>query len=131
LLNKLCPVNYLHLQLVHRKKQKTKFMAFQIDSRFVRLVAIRIITALVVNTYFSPDEFWQSLEVAHYQVFHPELFRATLEAQRLTPQLSGYLTWEWIHRIRSSVYPQIFSLLYYALYFFGFDTPWMVRFALF
>jgi phosphatidylinositol glycan class B len=33
------------------------------------LVAARVIGALLVVTYFNPDEYWQSLEVAHRWVF--------------------------------------------------------------
>ncbi|RHY09382.1 hypothetical protein DYB36_008543 [Aphanomyces astaci] len=33
------------------------------------LVAFRVFNALFVRTYFNPDEFWQSSEVAHHMVF--------------------------------------------------------------
>lgn len=29
----------------------------------------RLINSLVVRSYFSPDEYWQSLEVAHNMIF--------------------------------------------------------------
>ena len=38
----------------------------------------RAVNAVLVCTYFNPDEYWQSLEVAHRMAFG-----------------SGHLTWEW------------------------------------
>jgi hypothetical protein len=32
-------------------------------------ILVRIAQALLVQTYFNPDEYWQSLEVAHNMVF--------------------------------------------------------------
>lgn len=32
-------------------------------------LALRILNALLVRTYFNPDEHWQALEVAHRLVF--------------------------------------------------------------
>ncbi|KAL1467204.1 hypothetical protein MTO96_042333, partial [Rhipicephalus appendiculatus] len=46
--------------------------------------------AFFVRTAFVPDEYWQSLEVAHKFVFG-----------------YGYQTWEWKYAIRSSVYPYV------------------------
>jgi phosphatidylinositol glycan class B len=36
---------------------------------FAALVCFRVVNALLVRTYFNPDEFWQSTEVAHRLVF--------------------------------------------------------------
>jgi len=36
---------------------------------FAALLAFRLVNGLVVRTYFDPDEYWQSLEVAHALVF--------------------------------------------------------------
>ncbi|ORY52951.1 hypothetical protein BCR33DRAFT_711359, partial [Rhizoclosmatium globosum] len=44
-------------------------------------------------TFFSPDEYWQSLEVAHEYVFG-----------------YGYLTWEWTHKVRGFTHPMLFAL---------------------
>lgn len=33
------------------------------------LAVIRLINAMLIQTYFVPDEFWQSVEVAHKMVF--------------------------------------------------------------
>lgn len=66
------------------------------------------------RTFFQPDEYWQTLEIAHRIVFG-----------------YGYQTWEWIGvaPIRSAVHPLLFVPLYAALRWTGADThgPWMVR----
>lgn len=36
---------------------------------FYLCVGVRMLNSLVVQTYFNPDEHWQSLEVAHRLVF--------------------------------------------------------------
>ena len=33
------------------------------------LLAFRVVNALVLQTQFSPDEYWQTVEVAHNMVF--------------------------------------------------------------
>ncbi|CAG8731087.1 13989_t:CDS:2, partial [Cetraspora pellucida] len=33
------------------------------------LILFRLFNALITKTFFSPDEYWQSVEVAHYMVF--------------------------------------------------------------
>ncbi|XP_069127470.1 GPI mannosyltransferase 3-like [Argopecten irradians] len=68
------------------------------------LIALRVCNALMIQTYFVPDEYWQSLEVAHKIVFD-----------------YGYLTWEWRQGIRSYFYPTIFAFLYKILAVIGLD----------
>ena len=36
---------------------------------FAASIAFRCAGALLVRTYFNPDEFWQSVEIAHEFVF--------------------------------------------------------------
>jgi len=36
---------------------------------FLSLICIRIVNSLAIQTSFVPDEFWQSIEVAHKMVF--------------------------------------------------------------
>ena len=36
---------------------------------FLGLVAFRAINALIIQTSFVPDEYWQTLEVAHHMAF--------------------------------------------------------------
>lgn len=61
----------------------------------VIFLAIRWLSVFFVNTWFVPDEYWQSLEVAHKLVYG-----------------YGYLTWEWTHGIRSYIHPLIIALFY-------------------
>ncbi|XP_068623014.1 GPI mannosyltransferase 3 isoform X2 [Battus philenor] len=70
------------------------------------IFVVRILSVFLVQTYYVPDEYWQSLEVAHKQVFG-----------------YGVLTWEWQKGIRSYLYPSIFAALYAVLKFTGLDSP--------
>lgn len=72
-------------------------------------VLFRVGGSFFVRTSFVPDEYWQSLEVAHKFVFG-----------------YGYLTWEWKHAIRSSIYPMFISAQYTLLKFLKIDTVFMV-----
>lgn len=72
---------------------------------FLGLLAFRISNALLIQTSFVPDEYWQSLEVAHNMSFG-----------------YGYLTWEWRHGLRGYLYPFVFACLYKVLYIFGLDS---------
>lgn len=69
-------------------------------------VFVRLLSVLLVQTYFVADEYWQSLEVAHKVVFG-----------------YGYLTWEWAHGIRSYVHPLFVAFLYKTLQICGLDKP--------
>ncbi|XP_012265530.2 GPI mannosyltransferase 3 [Athalia rosae] len=68
------------------------------------LVIWRTISVFVIQTAHVPDEYWQSIEVAHRLAFG-----------------YGYLTWEWQDGIRSYIYPFLISLLYRLLGFLNFD----------
>ncbi|CAK9140301.1 unnamed protein product [Ilex paraguariensis] len=76
---------------------------------FVLCLAIRMANSLLVQTYFNPDEHWQSLEVAHRIAFG-----------------YGHLTWEWKKGIRSYLHPMLFALLYRVLALLHLDTPWFM-----
>uniref|UniRef100_A0A182PZW1 Mannosyltransferase n=1 Tax=Anopheles farauti TaxID=69004 RepID=A0A182PZW1_9DIPT len=67
--------------------------------------AVRIASVFIVSTWFVPDEYWQSLEVAHKLAFD-----------------YGHLTWEWTAGIRSYAYPALFAGLYKLLALCGLDT---------
>ncbi|XP_049820403.1 GPI mannosyltransferase 3 [Aethina tumida] len=69
-------------------------------------LSVRIIGAFFVQTYFVPDEYWQSVEVAHKIVFD-----------------YGFLTWEWALGIRSYIYPLIIAGFYKLLEIVGLDNP--------
>lgn len=83
---------------------------------FLLAVSLRILNALVSRTFFQPDEYWQSLEVAHRLVFG-----------------YGYQTWEWrdlagMGGIRSALYPLLFVPVYRGLEVTGLDrTGLLVR----
>ncbi|KYN29058.1 GPI mannosyltransferase 3 [Trachymyrmex cornetzi] len=68
------------------------------------LILWRLISVIVVRTAHVPDEYWQSLEVAHRLAFG-----------------YGYLTWEWTTMIRSYMYPFLISILYRILAKFSLD----------
>jgi len=73
----------------------------------------RIALALLTRSIFQPDEFFQSLEVAHNAVFG-----------------YGKLTWEWHPdvAIRSIVYPMLYAPVYWILRVTGLDaTTLLVR----
>ncbi|CAB4477407.1 unnamed protein product [Rhizophagus irregularis] len=70
------------------------------------LILFRIINAIFTKTYFNPDEYWQSVEVAHYLVFgYPKLF---------------YLVY-CFEKIRSIAHPLLFATLYKNLAILGLD----------
>ncbi|KAH0568265.1 hypothetical protein KQX54_019890 [Cotesia glomerata] len=75
------------------------------------LIFIKLIVCWLVKTFYVPDEYWQSLEVAHRQAFG-----------------YGYLTWEWNYKIRSYVYPFVISIIYKTLAIFRLDSPEMIIF---
>lgn len=60
----------------------------------------------LVKTWYVPDEYWQTLEVAHKQVFG-----------------YGAVTWEWQNGIRSYLYPSIVAAIYTILKYTGLDYP--------
>jgi phosphatidylinositol glycan class B len=69
-------------------------------------IAARVWMALATRTFFQPDEFFQSLEVAHRIVFG-----------------YGKLTWEWqpATAIRSIVFPALYVPIYWILRVTGLD----------
>ncbi|KAH9620327.1 hypothetical protein KSS87_001150 [Heliosperma pusillum] len=69
-------------------------------------LGVRMVNSLLVQTYFNPDEHWQSLEVAHRLVFG-----------------YGHLTWEWEKGIRSYLHPLLFAILYKILASLHLDNP--------
>ncbi|XP_013406843.1 GPI mannosyltransferase 3 [Lingula anatina] len=71
---------------------------------FTGLLLFRIFNATLVQTYFVPDEYYQSVEVAHNMVFG-----------------YGLLTWEWKEGLRGYTYPLIFAALYKVLALFHLD----------
>ncbi|KAK3504849.1 Alg9-like mannosyltransferase family-domain-containing protein [Neurospora crassa] len=64
------------------------------------LFVFRFINALILRTFFQPDEYFQALEPAWNMAFGD--------------QSGAWLTWEWQHQLRSSLHPAIFGLAYKA-----------------
>ena len=89
---------------------------FLIRSNFERIVLIslatRFLSVLLVQTYFVPDEYWQSLEIAHLKVFG-----------------YGYETWEWIEGIRGYTYPLFICILYKLLRILCLDYTFLLIYA--
>ena len=76
-------------------------------------LVIRVAIALSTRTFFQPDEYFQSLEPAHFLVFG-----------------YGDLTWEWTSKppIRSIIYPALNIPVYWLLKVFRLDkTSLLVR----
>lgn len=70
------------------------------------ILFVRLLSVFLVQTWYVPDEYWQTLEVAHNQAFG-----------------YGALTWEWQKGIRSYLYPSIVAILYTVLKYTGLDYP--------
>jgi phosphatidylinositol glycan class B len=73
---------------------------------FSSLFLVRALTAIICDSYFVPDEQWQSLEIAHRIAFG-----------------YGFLTWEWFDGIRSFLFPAPFAVLYKLLQLLHLDCP--------
>lgn len=71
---------------------------------FILLFVFRMANAVLIRTWFDPDETWQSLEVAHRLVFG-----------------NGALTWEWSKGIRSALHPVMFASVYRLIQIMGFE----------
>ncbi|KAK2725054.1 GPI mannosyltransferase 3-like isoform X2 [Artemia franciscana] len=75
--------------------------------KFIYFLAYRIFAAVFVRTFYNPDEFFQSMEVAHRMAFG-----------------YGAITWEWKEGLRSFLYPLIISFVYWILEALGLDQPY-------
>jgi phosphatidylinositol glycan class B len=76
-------------------------------------LVLRVLYAMfAVQTFYSPDEYFQCLEVAHNFVFG-----------------YGYLTWEWQLGIRSFVYPLLYALPFYLVKVLRVDYPMVVYYV--
>lgn len=69
-------------------------------------LSVRLVSALITGTFFSPDEYWQCGEVAHRLVFG-----------------YGVLTWEWTEAIRPALPVLPFAALYALLRLLRLDSP--------
>lgn len=78
-------------------------------SVFAKTAIFRILSIVAVQTYFVPDEYWQSIEIAHFSVFG-----------------YGHRTWEFKEEIRCSAYPFIFAIIYKFLSAISIDSVWAI-----
>lgn len=72
---------------------------------FLIFLFVRLASIYLVQTFFVPDEYWQSLEVAHNLGFG-----------------YGYLSWEWTKGIRSYLPPLFIAAFYKILEAVQLDT---------
>eukprot|EP00826_Nyctotherus_ovalis_P055111 TRINITY_DN7298_c0_g1_i4.p1 TRINITY_DN7298_c0_g1~~TRINITY_DN7298_c0_g1_i4.p1 ORF type:complete len:566 (+),score=82.68 TRINITY_DN7298_c0_g1_i4:3-1700(+) len=80
----------------------------------VPILLYRCFISLYVRSFYAPDEYYQSVEVAHRIVFG-----------------YGYTSWEWTieEPIRSIVHPFIFAILYKVLALLSLDTGFLIAYA--
>ena len=100
-------IEFILQQLSSGEQSEVACESPNISERFLlaALLLFRIFNAILIRTFFVPDEFWQGPEVAHRMVFG-----------------YGYLTWEWIQGLRGWTFPLIFAASYKFLALFGVDT---------
>ncbi|KAK0801805.1 glycosylphosphatidylinositol anchor biosynthesis [Friedmanniomyces endolithicus] len=80
---------------MHSSRPMLRRQAYNV---FVLLLAFRLVNALCVQTYFQPDEYFQSLEPAWQMAFGLDS--------------GAWITWEWREHLRSSLHPMIFAGVY-------------------
>lgn len=80
-------------------------MTHSIFSVSISLLAIRLFHLYIVRSWYVPDEYWQSLEIAHYITYD-----------------FGYRTWEWIVGLRSYISISWIIITYKILKLFSLDT---------
>lgn len=68
------------------------------------IIAFRVLNALLVRTFFQPDEYFQSWEKAHNDVFG-----------------YGQVTWEWKLSLRTSLVPVVFAKIFRLANLIGVD----------
>ncbi|KAI4281882.1 MAG: hypothetical protein L6R35_005532, partial [Caloplaca aegaea] len=69
------------------------------------LIALRILNALSIRTFFQPDEYFQSLEPAWQIAFGADS--------------GAWITWEWKTQLRSAIHPVLFAAVYCLCVGFG------------
>ncbi|CAJ2506227.1 Uu.00g003570.m01.CDS01 [Anthostomella pinea] len=76
-------------------------VATQAREVLTAIFAFRVVNALCVRTFFQPDEYFQALEPAWQMIFGENS--------------GAWLTWEWRHKLRSSIHPALFALSYFVV----------------
>lgn len=95
---------YLFHKHILGKMSKLRPLFFSEKALFMGLMAFRFLNAFMIQTQYVPDEYWQSLEIAHSYVFG-----------------YGYKTWEWKNGLRGFLYPSVFVVLFKFLDIFRLD----------
>ncbi|KAK0525777.1 glycosylphosphatidylinositol anchor biosynthesis [Tilletia horrida] len=101
---------------------------------FSVLLLIRLLNAACAQTYFQPDEFWQSLEVAHRIVFGYGHLTWEWRDGRATSPSSSLLSsddsgWDAVMAgspVRSIAYPAVFVPVYWALKVLALDDTFLL-----
>ncbi|KAI1823053.1 glycosyltransferase family 22 protein [Xylaria intraflava] len=83
------------------RKDVAALVATQARETLAVIFAVRFVNALCVRTFFQPDEYFQVLEPA-WQLFYGD-------------NGGAWLTWEWRHALRSSIYPTIVAFGYFIV----------------
>ncbi|KAG7193163.1 glycosylphosphatidylinositol anchor biosynthesis [Scheffersomyces spartinae] len=73
------------------------------------VLSIRLFNAFTTKTFFQADEYYQLLEVAHSRVFG-----------------YGYITWEWKEKLRSSLHPMVYVIVYTVASAFRNQSQWII-----
>ena len=85
------------------------------------LIAFRICNALLIRTFFQPDEYFQSLEPAWDVAFGPSSGAWITWVRRVELELNNKMLrlhdQEWRERLRSSLHPLLFAGVYQATAF--------------
>lgn len=89
------------------------------------LLAYRLLNALLTQTFFSPDEFYQCIEPAYLRTFHPHLWQDGLRLHRNDGTSS--VTWEWRHKIRSGLMVECLTAVYYIIKWLRIDYSLVIR----
>ncbi|KAK3391764.1 Alg9-like mannosyltransferase family-domain-containing protein [Sordaria brevicollis] len=72
----------------------------QVQDVLTLLLVFRFLNAIILRTFFQPDEYFQALEPAWNMAFGDKS--------------GAWLTWEWQYQLRSSLHPAIFGVAYKA-----------------
>uniref|UniRef100_A0A915NKI1 Mannosyltransferase n=1 Tax=Meloidogyne floridensis TaxID=298350 RepID=A0A915NKI1_9BILA len=80
--------------------------------RFFHVLAFRLCCCFFSNTWFVPDEYFQSVEVAYHLVYG-----------------KGHLSWEWLPEwaLRSPLHPLIYAFPFWLLKLFSLDFGFIIR----
>ncbi|KAI0128473.1 Alg9-like mannosyltransferase family-domain-containing protein [Xylariales sp. AK1849] len=86
----------------------------QVKEALAVLFAFRLVNVICTHTFFQPDEYFQALEPAWQMVFGLNS--------------GAWMTWEWQHKLRSSLHPGVFALGYSIVANYLSTTPLPARY---